>query len=161
VPPPAAEDDDPAQFGLYGLRVPAIVVSPWVPRGSVSHTVFDHTSIIKTILLRFCGEADLEDHGGSHLPRLLAWLDAGHPHYMGKRTALANDLGELLTEATPRPAPGRDALVADAATRKAEQVKAALTSTPTAGASPLTDLQLGMALAARELRAKGLPPAQP
>ena len=74
---------------------------------------------------------------------------------------MANDLVELLTEATPRPAPGRDALVADAATRKAEQVKAALTSTPTAGASPLTDLQLGMALAARELRAKGLPPAQP
>jgi phospholipase C len=160
VPPPPAEDDDPAQFGLYGLRVPAIVVSPWVTRRSVSHTLFDHTSIIKTILLRFCGEADLEDQG-SHLPRLLSWLDAGHPHYMGKRTALANDLGELLTEAALRPAPGRDALVADAATRKAEQVKAALTSTPTAGASPLTDLQLGMALAARELRAKGLPPAQP
>jgi phospholipase C len=160
VPPPPAEDDDPARFGLYGIRVPAIVVSPWVTRGSVSHTVFDHTSIIKTILLRFCGEADLEDHG-SHLPRLLAWLDAGHPHYMGKRTATANDLGGLLTEATPRPAPGRDALVENAAKRKAEQVKAALTTTPTAGALPLTDLQLGIALAARELRANGLPPAQP
>jgi len=51
--------------------------------------------------------------------------------------------------------------VADAASRKAEQVKAAFTSTPTAGASPLTDLQVGIALAARELRRKGLPPAQP
>ena len=131
-----------------------------VARGSASHTVFDHTSIIKTILLRFCGEGDLEDRG-SHLPRLLAWLDSGHPHYMGKRTAAANHLGELLTEATPRPAPSRDALVADAASRKAEQVKAAFTSTPTAGASPLTDLQVGIALAARELRRKGLPPAQP
>jgi Mg-chelatase subunit ChlD len=48
-----------------------------------------------------------------------------------------------------------------AATRKAEQVKAALTTTPTGGASPLTDLQVGIALAARELRSKGLPPAQP
>ena len=160
VPPPAAEDDDPALFGLYGIRVPALVVSPLVARGAVSHTVFDHTSIIKTILLRFCGEEALEDHG-SHLPQLLAWLDAGHPHYMGKRTAAANDLGGLLTEATPRPAPGRDGLVADAATRKAEQVKAALTSVPTAGPSPLTDLQLGIALAARELRRNGLPPAQP
>ena len=160
VAPPPAEDDDPTQFGLYGVRVPAIVVSPRVGRGSVSHTVFDHTSIIKTILLRFCGEADLEDRG-SHVPRLLHWLDAGHPHYMGKRTAVANDLGELLTETSPRPAPSRDGLVADAANRRAEQVKAALTSTPTGGPSPLTDLQVSIALAARELRAKGLPPAQP
>ena len=161
VPPPPAEDDDPAQFGLYGLRVPAILVSPWVARGFLSHTVFDHTSIIKTILLRFCGEEDVEGGSRSHLHGLLAWLDAGHPHYMGKRTVKANHLGELLTEATPRAAPGRDTLVEDAATRKAEQVKAALTSTPTGGASPLTDLQLGIALAARELRSKGLPPAQP
>jgi phospholipase C len=161
VPPPPAEDEDPARFGLYGIRVPAIVVSPWVGRGAVSHTVFDHTSIIKTILLRFCGEADVEERGGSHLPGFLAWLDAGHPHYMGKRTATANHLGELLTETTPRPAPSRDTLVENAATRKAEQVKAALTSTPTGGAFPLTDLQVGIALAARELRGKGLPPAQP
>jgi phospholipase C len=160
VPPPPAEDDDPAQFGLYGVRVPAIVVSPWVGRASVSSTVFDHTSIIKTLLLRFCGEADLEDRG-SHLPRVLAWLDLGHPHYMGKRTAVANDLGELLTEASPRPAPSRDTLVAGAATRKAEAVKAAFTTTPTAGPAPLTDLQVSIALAARELRSKGLPPAQP
>jgi phospholipase C len=160
VPPPPAEDDDPAQFGLYGIRVPALVVSPWVGRASVSNTVFDHTSIIKTILLRFCGEADLEDKG-SHLPRILAWLDLGHPHYMGKRTAAANDLGGLLTEAAPRPAPSRDALVADAATRRDAQVKAALTSAPSGGPSPLTELQTGIALAARELRSKGLPPAQP
>jgi phospholipase C len=160
VPPPPAEDDDPAHFDQYGIRVPALVVSPWVARGAVSHTVFDHTSIIKTILLRFCGEADLEKHD-RHLPGLLAWLDAGHPHYMGKRTAVANQLGELLTEATPRPAPSRDALVEEAASRKAEQVRAALTSTPTGGASPLTELQIGVALAARELRSKGLPPAQP
>jgi phospholipase C len=160
VPPPPAEDDDPAQFGLYGIRVPALVVSPLVGRASVSHTVFDHTSIIKTILLRFCGEGDLERQG-SHLPRVLAWLDMGHPHYMGKRTETANHLGELLTEGTPRPAPSREALVDDAATRKAAQIKEALTSTPTAGASPLTDLQRSIALAARELRGKGLPPAQP
>ena len=160
VPPPTAEDDDPGQFGSYGVRVPAIIVSPWVARGSVCHTVFDHTSIIKTILLRFCGQADLEDRG-PHLPRLLAWLDAGHPHYMGKRTAAANDLAGLLTEEPPRDAPNRDAIIADAAGRKADQLKVALTNTPTAGASPLTDLQLSMALAARELRGKGLPPGQP
>ena len=54
VPPPVAADDEPGMFGRYGVRVPAIIVSPWLEPRTVSHTVFDHTSIIKTILLRFC-----------------------------------------------------------------------------------------------------------
>jgi phospholipase C len=43
VPPPAAHDDRPETFGSYGVRVPAIVVSPWVEPATVSSTVFDHT----------------------------------------------------------------------------------------------------------------------
>ena len=39
VPPPQAPDDDPDTFGRYGVRVPAIVVSPWVEPRSVSSTV--------------------------------------------------------------------------------------------------------------------------
>jgi phospholipase C len=46
VPPPAAADDNQAMFGRYGVRVPALIVSPWIEPGSVSTTVFDHTSII-------------------------------------------------------------------------------------------------------------------
>jgi phospholipase C len=57
VPPPEAPDEDPNMFGRYGVRVPAIIVSPRVERRSVSKTLFDHTSIIKTILLRFCADA--------------------------------------------------------------------------------------------------------
>lgn len=85
VAPPAAEDDDP-NFRTYGVRVPALVVSPFTPRGAVSHTLYDHTSIIKSILLRFCRQAD-----------------GGIPD-MGKRVTAANHLGSLLTEATARPA---------------------------------------------------------
>jgi phospholipase C len=55
VPPPPAADDDPAIFGSYGVRVPAIIVSPWVEAGAVSHTLFDHTSIIKTVGTRWRG----------------------------------------------------------------------------------------------------------
>lgn len=36
-------------FDRYGVRVPAIIVSPWVPRGLVDHTLYDHTSILATL----------------------------------------------------------------------------------------------------------------
>jgi phospholipase C len=39
-------------FGRYGVRVPAVVVSPWIPRGVVDHTIYDHTSILRTSGLR-------------------------------------------------------------------------------------------------------------
>ena len=66
VAPPGVPDDDPQLFGRYGVRVPALVVSPWVEPRAVSHAVLDHTSIIKTILLRFCPDAlnDPERHHG-------------------------------------------------------------------------------------------------
>jgi phospholipase C len=55
VHPPAAEppgpvsDDPPFRFDRYGVRVPAVLVSPFIPRGTVVQTVFDHTSIIATV----------------------------------------------------------------------------------------------------------------
>ncbi|MGH7598429.1 MAG: alkaline phosphatase family protein [bacterium] len=88
VAPPEAVDDDP-NFRSYGVRVPALIISPWVIPGSATHVVFDHTSIIKTILLRFCREAD------------------GNIPNMGARVANANHLGELLTLPRPRPVSAR------------------------------------------------------
>jgi hypothetical protein len=41
----------------YGLRVPAFVVSPWVPPGKGPDIVLDHCSILKTILARFCPDS--------------------------------------------------------------------------------------------------------
>jgi phospholipase C len=56
VPPPAATPPDgyTSQFGFdrYGLRVPSIVVSPFVPPGPV-HTLFDHSSIPATLAVLF------------------------------------------------------------------------------------------------------------
>lgn len=60
VPPPAAvpPDDlgpDGFAFDRYGVRVPAVIVSPWVPAGSVIRPPdgwaypFDHTSILATL----------------------------------------------------------------------------------------------------------------
>jgi phospholipase C len=81
VEPPSAADDDPRpEFHAYGPRVPAIVVSPRV-RVGVSHEVFDHTSIIKTCLVRFCRRE------GELVPD------------MGARVRAATHLGVLLDKA--------------------------------------------------------------
>jgi phospholipase C len=61
VPPAAAPPDDRRpdgfDFGTFGVRVPAVIVSPYVPAGSVirppGETPFDHTSIIATLRALF------------------------------------------------------------------------------------------------------------
>jgi Phosphoesterase family len=93
VAPPEAPDDDPETFGRYGVRVPALIVSPYIEPGSVSHTLFDHTSIIKTILLCFCPDALRQPTRREALPALSR---PGAPRYMGVRVAQANALGGLL-----------------------------------------------------------------
>ncbi len=64
-----------------------LLVSPLIAPGSVSHQVYDHTSIIKTILQRFCRASD------GALPQ------------MGARVAAASGLGAVLTLGQPRAAP--------------------------------------------------------
>jgi phospholipase C len=86
--PPSGLPDEDSRFRRYGLRVPAIVVSPWVEPEAHSHTVFDHTSIIKTALLRFC-----ESHARECIEA------------MGPRVAQTNHLGGLLSRDTPRNPP--------------------------------------------------------
>jgi phospholipase C len=66
-----------------GVRVPALVISPWVDAGTVVTTLLDHTSIIKTILHRF---APAEHADGA---------------LFGPRTQAANSLLDEL-RATPR-----------------------------------------------------------
>ncbi|MDR3444222.1 MULTISPECIES: alkaline phosphatase family protein [unclassified Dyella] len=43
-----ASDPYPFDFRRYGVRVPAVLVSPWVDAG-VNHGLFDHTSVLKTL----------------------------------------------------------------------------------------------------------------
>lgn len=78
-------------FAVYGVRVPALIVSPWVPRQSAYGTnihkqpagtwMFDHTSIPRTILERFAPTR----------------IDALTP-----RVAAANSVWPALSEHSPR-----------------------------------------------------------
>jgi phospholipase C len=134
--------------------VPAIIVSPWAEPRAVSSTLFDHTSIIKTILLRFCPKA-------LHEPRQAA--DSQHrlglgPQYPGMRVAQANHLGELLTRAAPRPAPPRDALLRQAATRATPPETGQLRGP---AGHPPNDLQKSILAATGELIRRGHPAKVP
>ncbi len=53
IPPMLQPGDVPAAFDRYGIRVPTLVVSPYAKAHHVSHTVYDHTSILKFIETRF------------------------------------------------------------------------------------------------------------
>lgn len=52
-PIPAADQQAGNQDGRLGFRVPCLLISPWSPRGAVSHLGFDHTSILKLIEWRW------------------------------------------------------------------------------------------------------------
>jgi len=71
-----------------GVRVPAFVVSPFVSAGSISRTIFDHTSILKTILV----------HNRDKLSNTVILS-------FGERVNRANDLSVLLDLPNPRQTP--------------------------------------------------------
>jgi phospholipase C len=143
-------EDDDVNCRQYGVRVPALVVSPFIDP-AVSHQLFDHTSIIKTILLRFCQNAE------------------GAIAAMGARVASANHIGELLTRAKdqPRKRPPQeelDALIAQIAAWRMATYEARLLEEPTPGEQlfeALTDLQGEIVTASLELRRKGLQAGKP
>jgi phospholipase C len=156
APPERPPDDDPATFARYGVRVPAFVISPWVKPGSVCHTLFDHATIPKTILQRFCPSALNSCSEPSGRPHQRG---PGHPHGVGKRIAAAADLGELLTLSEPRPAPDRRALVdwfaAEQGARARRLLEDPAGALRKATEHSLTDLQSGLLTAHKQLHDHG------
>jgi phospholipase C len=76
-PPAAIPPDDHKEeytFDRLGVRVPALLISPWVER-RVEHTPFDHTSLLKYL------------------------IDKWSLNPLGKRTDAANSIGVALTGA--------------------------------------------------------------
>jgi phospholipase C len=135
VPPPAnavAPDNRKGQLGFnfkrFGVRVPAVVVSPFVVAGSLFHAApqtmpYDHTSILATIEKVF-----------NIAP-------------LTKRDAAAQDLGSILTgPARTDSAPLTIAPQAFAAAAGAENEDLA--------AEPLNDLQRGMVMAMQKVVAQ-------
>jgi phospholipase C len=149
VEPPAVNDG--SGYPTYGVRVPALVIGPRVKR-EVCHQLFDHTSLIKTILLRFAADP------AQALAR------------MPPRVQAAPHLGILLQDE-----PRNDIAAHDELHRVIDswrnQARAERRPSATAGLSHafdgaghplvLTDFQKEFALFVGALRKKGLPAGRP
>jgi phospholipase C len=152
VVPPAVSDGSP--YKTLGVRVPALVVGPRV-RKFVCHDLFDHTSLIKTILLRFAGQAAID----------AMTLHVGH-----QRIERANHLGLVLEDEPRTDLPDRGPLHGalsnwrEEARRQRHATAGALSPIPGDGAGHKQELnQLSQEVTgfAIEMRRRGLPAGQP
>jgi len=67
-------------FTRLGVRVPAVVVSPWIERGSTFDWTFDHTSILKLIEWRWNLRPLTARDASSDVENLATVLDFANPN---------------------------------------------------------------------------------
>ena len=77
-----APDIPPFDFTRLGIRVPAVIVSPFIERCTIDPTAYDHTSIIATARKLFLGAAGKE--------------------LLTERDRTANTFDRVLNRTTPR-----------------------------------------------------------
>ncbi|HEX6701519.1 MAG TPA: alkaline phosphatase family protein [Gaiellaceae bacterium] len=145
VAPPAV--DDGSGFPTYGVRVPAIAIGPRV-QAQPCHELFDHTSLIKTILLRF---ADDPDKALNNMP---------------PRVRNANDLSVLLLDQPQkRQIPDLGAIRGSLAQRRAQahavRADALAKGAPPQDASTFSEFEQEFAKFAIAMRKAGLRPGHP
>jgi phospholipase C len=142
VIPPGQPGGTGFEFDRLGVRVPAIVVSAYTPRGSVLNTTFDHTSALSTVVNRFV------------LPK----------GKLGLRQEKATDVSEALTlpdprqDAPPIPVPAAAEI---GVARRAEAIGTAITHANSKSVSELqkriligSARRLGLSLSEQEEIAK-------
>jgi phospholipase C len=98
VEPPTARNGD-----RLGVRVPALLVSPWIRRGHVSKVQYDHTALLRTILDRFCS------------------IQGVPPPSLGSRVDTSRHLGDELLGASARQTAPRIPFIPAPATRPCDR----------------------------------------
>jgi phospholipase C len=68
----------PFSFDRLGLRVPAVIASPWIPKGMMENRKLQHTSVIKTVTEMFGlkGPLNKRDESAASFADLFQQLDA-------------------------------------------------------------------------------------
>jgi phospholipase C len=125
VEPPACPADEfqdsttGFKFDRLGVRVPAILVSPWIAKGTVvSDRIFDHASIPATVTKHFIGAYPARSPRESAAGTFLDFLTLAAPRqdYIAFKTG-----NRFLGAAANPPKPGKKALAADTAPDSAFQ----------------------------------------
>jgi phospholipase C len=130
VPPSAVAPDDAINndyrfdFTTYGVRVPAVIVSPWIAPGSKIRPPqrdqgppFDHTSIIKTVRELFALGPQLTARDDA-APSLVSALNLAAPNNAGPQglaASLAEPTPDLLVARAAAPPNGMQQALAAAA----------------------------------------------
>jgi phospholipase C len=149
VLPPSIDDD--SGYATLGVRVPALVVGPRVAQ-TVCHHVFDHTTLIHTILRRFAADPD----------QAIA--------QMSQRVRDAEHLGGVLTDQPRTDIPDHAAVrqaIDDWRTAARQRRQAAPDQAPSpspdGAGQPFVahDFQRDFLTLAHAMRQAGLPPGQP
>ena len=79
IPPKLAPGDTPGGYDMYGVRVPAVVASPYARPSSVSDTVHDHTSVLATIEAKW--NLPALTYRDANAATVMDFLDPGPPAF--------------------------------------------------------------------------------
>jgi phospholipase C len=143
IPPDLLPGDVPGGYDLYGVRVPAAVVSPWAKAAGVTNVVHDHTSILAFIEQKWnlpaCTRRD------ANAASLLDFLDLSRPHLLDPPplTPAADPIAAQLTCSTADPHAPVESVASSAPGTPAPAPAPAgtpPTGTPPTGTPPTGDL---------------------
>jgi phospholipase C len=97
--------DPPFRFDQLGVRVPTILVSPWIKPGTLVPTVFDHSSIPATVRALFAPSAPSltkRDKDAATFHGVVEDAPLTHPRPVKPGPDGASPLPDLSAEAAPR-----------------------------------------------------------
>lgn len=104
TPPKEGTGDMGFDFTMFGARVPALVISPWVRKGLLDNTVRDHTTILSTVRELYGLEEPFSDREAS-MPSLSSLLADERSDPADQPFQVARTSGR---EAEALEAPGQD-----------------------------------------------------
>ena len=103
VAPMTAPGDAAGTFNQYGVRVPAMVVSPFSKKNYVSHTVRDHTAVLKFLETKWnLGALTLRD---ANADNLMDCFDFSKTSFAEPPQLPAAALATATSECQPQPRP--------------------------------------------------------
>jgi len=101
IPPTLTAEDQPGSYDRYGFRVPTVVMSAYSKPHHVSHTVYDHTSVLKTIERKW--NLPAMTYRDANANDLLDCLDLSHRAFAHAPTLAAPGNPTGVSTATPPP----------------------------------------------------------